>query len=68
MPENKLLTIRDVARECGVRVHRAKYAIAENGIEPHQRAGNMRLFSPQQIPVIKSALSRIENHREVLSA
>ena len=59
-----LLTIRDVARACGVRVHQAKYAVAEYGIEPRQRAGIIRLWSEQDLPHIRSALARISARRE----
>jgi hypothetical protein len=64
----RLLTLGDVARECGAKPSRVKYALTEYRIEPHQRAGILRLFHPEQIPEIKAALRRIANRREVARA
>ena len=58
-----LLTLRDIARECGVRFHQVKYAISEYGIEPRQRAGIIRLYSRDDIPTVKAALERIAERR-----
>jgi hypothetical protein len=62
----QLLTLGDIARECGVRQHIAKYAIESYGIEPKQRAGILRLWSRDQLQSIKSAIRRIAQRREVI--
>ena len=67
-----LLTIRDLARECGTRVHRVRYAVAEHNIEPRQRAGIVRLWSRDQIPAVRAALvlvvrNRMAAHRRLLA-
>jgi hypothetical protein len=63
-----LLTIREVARELGVRTHRATYAVDQFDIEPRQRAGVIRLFSRDQLPEIRSAITRIAGNREAANA
>ena len=67
-PLPDLLTLTDVARACGVRKHRAKYAVDEYDIAPRQRAGVIRLWHRDQLPSIKSALARISGRREVSHA
>ena len=62
MEPSPLLTLGDVARACGVPPHRAKYAIAEYGIEPRQRAGILRLWAPEQVAAVRAALIRISRH------
>jgi hypothetical protein len=68
-----LLTLGDVLRECAaefpdVRLHQLKYAIASYRIEERQRAGVLRLWHPDDLPQIKSALRRIAGRREVAHA
>lgn len=60
----QLLTLGDLARETGIPPHRVKYALAAFDIRPVQRAGILRLFSPEQLPHIKSCLGRIAGGRE----
>jgi hypothetical protein len=67
-PNQRLLTIRDIARECGVKTHRAKYAVDQYEIEPRQRAGIIRLWSTDQLPLIQSALNRIAGRKAVAHA
>lgn len=67
-PVTDLMTLREIARECGVRTHVAKYAIAEYRIEPRQRAGIIRLFSADQLPAIQAAIRRTTGHREATHA
>jgi hypothetical protein len=61
-----LLTVRDIARECSTRVHRVKYVIDELAIEPRQWAGNVRLWSRDQLPEIKAGLERTAAGRRAL--
>jgi hypothetical protein len=63
-----LLTIGDVAAACGVKIHVARYAVAEYRIEPYQRVGIVRVWHPDQLPEIKSALQRIADRRRVNNA
>lgn len=67
-PTETLLTIGDIARECGVQQHIVKYAIASYSIEPRQRAGIIRLWSRDQLDEIKSALKRTAERRGVTNA
>lgn len=58
-----LLTLGDLARACGVRLHAMKYALATYDVRPAQRAGIVRLFSAAQLPHIQSVLRRIAQRR-----
>jgi hypothetical protein len=63
------LTLGDLRKELpGVREHQLKYAIASYRIEPVRRAGIIRLWHRDQLPLIRSALSRIAGRREVAGA
>lgn len=61
----QFLTIRDVAKAVGVTQRRAGYAIDAYAIEPATRAGIVRLWTPDQLDTIRSAVKRIESRREV---
>ena len=54
-----LLTVGDIARRIGVPRARLGYAIAKAGIRERARAGILRLFSVDQIPVIKAAVDTV---------
>lgn len=56
---NELLTVGDVARRIGERRSRVEYAIEKAGIRERSRAGILRLFGPDQVPVIEAALKTI---------
>ena len=58
-----LLTVGDLAREFGVPIHKLKYAIEVYRIEPRQRAGILRLWSRDDLPAVRSALSRISGRQ-----
>jgi hypothetical protein len=60
-----LLTVGDLRRETGEPDHRIKYALQSYAIEPVGRIGNLRVWSRDQLPHIKSALRRIARNREV---
>ena len=62
-PHQRLLTVGAIARELGQPLHRIKYCIDAYAIEPIQRAGVLRLFSRDDLPRIKSALTRIAQRR-----
>ena len=64
-----VLTIRDIKRLCpGFSIHQIKYAISEYDIAPRGRVGLIRIWNPDDLPAIKSALSRIASRREVFHA
>lgn len=58
-----VLTLGDVARRLGVARTRVDYAIAKVGIRERGRAGVLRLFSEDQVPVIEAALSTVRENR-----
>lgn len=58
-----LLTVGEIAKEIGEPLYRVKYAIDAYRIEPIQRAGIIRLFSREDIPRIKSAITRTASRR-----
>ncbi len=58
-----LLTIGDVARKLGIARTRLDYAVDKAGIRERGRAGILRLFSRDQIPVMEAALGAVRPHR-----
>lgn len=58
------LTISDVARECGVRIHNVKYAAQEYAIAPAERVGIIRLWTPEQLPLFRAAFDQIGTIRK----
>ena len=66
MNDAKLLTITDLSRELRVKRHVLKYALEESDIQPIQRAGIVRLWSREQIPLIQSQLDHTK--REAVGA
>ncbi len=59
----ELLTVGDIARRIGVPRAQVDYALDKGGIRERTRAGILRLFSPDQIPVIKAALATVRSRR-----
>ncbi len=57
---SELLTVGDVARQIGVPRSRLDYAIDKAGIRERSRAGILRLFSSDQIPVMEAALKAVQ--------
>lgn len=55
----ELLTIGDIARKLEVARARLDYAVMKMGIRERGRVGILRLFSPDQIPVIEAALATV---------
>ena len=56
-----LHTVGDIARKIGVPRTRLDYAIAKAGIQERCRAGILRLFSTDQIPVLRTALDQVRS-------
>lgn len=54
-----LLTLGDVARRLGVPRARLDYALDKAGIHERDRVGILRLYSPDQVPVIQAALTTV---------
>ena len=55
----EMMTTGQIVREEGVPRARVDYAIEKVGIREHARAGIIRLFSPDQIPVIRAAIATV---------
>ena len=55
----ELLTTGQLARRLGVPRTRLDYALDRAGIQERGRAGIIRLFSPEQIHVIRAALGNV---------
>ncbi len=58
-----LFTIGDIARKLGVPRTRLDYAVDKAGIREKGRVGILRLFSPDQIPVIEAALATVRSRK-----
>ncbi len=59
-----LLTVGDVARRLGVPRARIDYAMEKAGIQERSRAGILRLFSEDQLPVIRAALNTVRTRAQ----
>ena len=57
------LTIGDIARQLGVPRARLDYAVDKAGIRERGRVGIIRLFSADQVPVIRAALGTVRTPR-----
>lgn len=57
-----MLTIGDIAKLLGVPRSRLDYAVAKIGIQERGRAGIIRLFSDDQIPVMRAALESVRTY------
>ena len=69
MESTDLLTIGDIQRELpSYRRHQINYALEAYDIEPVQRAGIVRLWTPEQLDAIRAALVRTTGRREVSHA
>ncbi len=58
-----LLTVGDVARSLGVPRSRVDYALDKGGIRERSRAGILRLFHVDQLPVIEAALKTVRTRQ-----
>ncbi|MCH8146761.1 MAG: hypothetical protein IH987_02045 [Planctomycetes bacterium] len=58
-----MLTVGDVARRLKISRARVAYAVEKFGVQERTRAGILRLFSEDQLPVIEAAI-RTVRHRQ----
>ena len=49
-------TITDIASLLDVPIHRVRYAVLAYRIEPARKAGNIRIWTKSQLPLIRAAL------------
>jgi hypothetical protein len=63
----KFYTLRDIAKELRVPFHRVRYAISEGRIKEAARIGIVRVFTSDQLPLIKAALQK-SSRRELANA
>jgi hypothetical protein len=53
------LTVGEIARQAGCPIHRIEYIIRSRGINPVQRAGIARVFTPADVDRITGEVKRI---------
>ena len=58
MEVKKALTLGEVARRLNCPIHRVKYLIQARRIEPVERAGNLRVFGPEILELLRTELNR----------
>lgn len=58
-----MLTVGEIARAVGEPRARVDYAIEKAGIRERRRAGILRLFGRDQVPVIEAALRTVRTIR-----
>lgn len=63
-----LMTIGEIARQLGVPRPRLDYALEKAGIRERGRAGILRLFAPEQIPVMEAALKTVRSRETTAGA
>ena len=59
----KYLTLGQLSERVGRSTHRTKYALDQYGIKPAGRIGILRVWTEDSIPLVKSALRRIQSNR-----
>ena len=59
----ELFTLGQLAEKLDVSTHQLKYAIEQYRIKPKMRVGIIRVWSEDSIPLIESALARIQANR-----
>lgn len=57
------MTLGDIARQLGEKRTRVQYAVEKAGIPERGRAGILRLYSADQLPVIQAALETVRPHK-----
>lgn len=60
---NPMLTVGEVARRLGEKIHRIEYMIRSRRIEPSGRAWHARVFNETDLAFIAGELSRIASDR-----
>ena len=58
MVVRRSLTVGEISRRLNCPTHKVKYLIDSRGIEPVERAGNLRVFGPEVLELLRSELSR----------
>lgn len=61
--EDRPLTVGQIARKLGKPVYQVTYAIQKARVDPAERVGVLRRFSPEGVGRIKSALDEIAARR-----
>ena len=61
---SQLNTVGAIARALNVTPHQVTYVIRSRGLEPADRAGNLRVFSDQQVEQITTEIRKIQKQRE----
>ncbi len=57
-------TIGEIARRLGVAVHRVEYVIRTRNLRPAARAGNIRVFSANDVDFVGAEIRRIDAERQ----
>ena len=59
MTEAKLLTLGQICRELGnVPIHKIEYLLRSRKISPISRAGNLRIFDPKVVGILRKEIER----------
>jgi DNA-binding transcriptional MerR regulator len=58
MDVRRSLTVGEISRRLNCPIHKVKYLINSRGIEPVERAGNLRVFSVDVLDLLRSELSK----------
>lgn len=58
-----MLTVGDVARRLRVSRASVSYAVEKCGVQERSRAGILRLFSEDQLPVIEAAIATVRRRQ-----
>jgi DNA-binding transcriptional MerR regulator len=53
------LTVGEIARLTNEPIHRIEYLIRSRNIQPVQRAGNLRVFSADDLAILKKEIKQI---------
>jgi DNA-binding transcriptional MerR regulator len=63
MLNQNVLTIGEIAKRLNYPIHRIEYVIRSRNIQPIQRAGNLRIFSPEDVEFIAHELHQMNERR-----
>jgi hypothetical protein len=63
-PAGQFLTLGQLADRLDTSTHRVKYAVDQYRIAPRTRVGIVRCWSEDDLPAIRSALTRIAQNRK----
>ncbi len=69
MDVKKALTLGELARQLDCPIHRIKYLVQARRIEHVARAGNLRIFGPEVLNLLRAELDRrTVDHRTVFAS